>query len=347
MDVVIPNIAAEAEQLGAQEMAEAVLLEHQGDLQYLKQAAIDYKQVVDELDDKLRLFTHTLKRQSQIRKQVGKTNVQMVDEYIKNKAKVQEFLISDIPKKLYHASFEFQNKLNEFLGQQVKMIFVVEGADGPELYEMTSEEILRFDYSSSNKLSARYKVTNEDLGKSLKKLEITESNLNFSLTGLKTTYSEVLQRYRISRSQNLRFLMWKPGNSWKKMVISAEGDINEAYAAFVFLNKASPSFKRSMEYNVGDFAQGIAAVDNMSGLLKGDVSVGNIEYGIKSAGASALGLKQMEMLATQILQEDFSQESLQKIQQKMINRARTRNHIEDLIDNKTNSLLKSLSTQIK
>jgi hypothetical protein len=39
----------------------------------------------------------------------------------------------------------------------------------------------------------------------------------------------------------------------------------------------------------------------MSGLLKGDVTVGNIEYGIKSAGASTLGLQQMQKIAKQIL----------------------------------------------
>jgi hypothetical protein len=45
------------------------------------------------------------------------------------------------------------------------MIFVVENDSGePELYEMTSEEILKFDYSSTNKLTARYNVTNKDLG---------------------------------------------------------------------------------------------------------------------------------------------------------------------------------------
>jgi hypothetical protein len=78
--------------------------------------------------------------------------------------------------------------------------------------------------------------------------------LHFSLKGLKTTYAKVLERYRISRGKGLRLLMWKPGNAWKKMTISAEGDINEAYAAFVFLNKSSPTFTRSLEYNIDDFA---------------------------------------------------------------------------------------------
>ena len=328
-------------------MAENVLIEHKEDLMFLKQAALEYKNIVEDLDQQLNLFTQKLRRQSQIRKQVGKVNAQTIDEYIKNKTDIQMFLLSEIPKKLYKASFEFQNKLNEFLGQQVKMIFVVEGASGPELYEMTSEDILKFEYSSRNQLIARYRVTSEDLGKSLKKLEITESNLNFSLTGLKSTYTEVLERYRISRSQNLRLLMWKPGNSWKKMTISAEGDINEAYAAFVFLNKASPSFKNTMEYNIGDFANGIAAVDNMSGLLKGDVSVGNIEYGIKSAGASALGLSQMKILAKQILSEDFGPESLKKIQDKMINKAKPRNYISDLIDKTATDLSTSILPRIK
>lgn len=340
IDVVIPNIAAEAEQVAEQMMAEQVISAHQGDLVFLKNAALNYNNIIETLKDQLALFSQILRRQSQIRKQLGTKNPE-VEEYIQNKNQISLFLMSDIPKKLYSASFEFQRQLNEFLGQQVKMIFVVENSDGePELYEMTSEDILKFDYSSTNKLTARYNVTSRDLGQSLKQLQITEANLHFSLAGLKTTYANVLERYRISRSKNLRLLMWKPGNAWKKMTVSAEGDINEAYAAFVFLNKSSPTFRRSLEYNIDDFAQGIANVDNMSGLLKGDVTVGNIEYGIKSAGASTLGLQQMQKIAKQILQEDFGPQSLQQIQKKMINAAKTRNKISNLIDSTADELIK-------
>lgn len=348
MDNNILDIANEAVDIGSKEISEATIMEHKNDLAFLKQAAQEYKMILADLELELSRFSQLLRRQSQIRKEVGKTGAQEVDEYIKNKTEVQAFLASDIPKRLYAASFKFQNQLNEFLGQQVKMVFVVEGSEGdPELYEMTSEEILKFDYSSRNQLTARYNVTTDDLGKSLKKIELTESNLNFSLSGLKVTYAEVLERYRIGRSQNSRLLMWKPGGSWKKMTISAEGDINEAYAAFVFLNKTSPSFANSMEYNIDDFAVGVAAVDNMSGLLRGDVTVDNIEYGIKSAGASTLGLKQMKTLADQILAENFDASSLQQVQKKMEQRAKTRNHISTLIDNSTDALLSEIAKRIK
>jgi O-succinylbenzoate synthase len=45
----------------------------------------------------------------------------------------------------------------------------------------------------------------------------------------------------------------------------------------------------------------VSQVDNISGLLQGDVSKDGIEYGIKSAGASTLGLAQMKKLAQEIL----------------------------------------------
>lgn len=330
-------IANEVESIGEQEMAKAVIAEYYQDLQFLKQSAYEYLGVVRQVRPQLQYFTQLLKRQSSIRKTTAEFAV--IEEYIQNKKKVQSFLIQDIPKTLYAASFKFQNALNNFLGQQVKMVFVVEGSTGPELYEITSEDILKFDYSSSNQLTARYRVTMEDLGQSLKKLEITEGDLHFSLTGLKSAYAEVLIRYRISRSEGQRRLFWQPGGVWKEMNISAEGDINEAYAAFVLLNKVSPKFNRDLEWNIDDFAQGIAEVDNMSGLLKGDVSVGNIEYGIKSAGASTLGLKQMEKLAEQILKENFDQNSLAKVQAKMIARAKTRNKIQNLVNRVSDSLI--------
>ena len=111
IDVVIPNIAAEAEQVAEQMMAEQVISAHQGDLAFLKNAALNYNNIIETLKDQLALFSQILRRQSQIRKQLGTKNPE-VEEYIQNKNQISLFLMSDIPKKLYSASFEFQRQLN-------------------------------------------------------------------------------------------------------------------------------------------------------------------------------------------------------------------------------------------
>jgi hypothetical protein len=87
-------------------------------------------------------------------------------------------------------------------------------------------------------------------------------------------------------------------------VSGGEGDINEAYVSFAMLNNEIPTFQEEMEENVEDYmtdtTSGVGVVDNVSGLLQGDVSVNGIEYAVKSAGASTLGLKQVIELATTI-----------------------------------------------
>ena len=70
----------------------------------------------------------------------------------------------------------------------------------------------------------------------------------------------------------------------------------------------------------------VAKVDNESGLLAGDVTIGNIEYAIKSADASMLGIRQMVLLA-ELIQKDVIKDisDLLKYKQLLHNKARTRN----------------------
>ena len=250
-----------------------------------------------------------------------------MDEYIRGRDQVRAFLNSDIPKRLYEESMNFQQVLNNFLGQKVSMVFVFENSDGePELYEITSEDVLKYDYSSSNKLVARYRGDADALNHAMKRLQLS-AEWNFNLAGLKSTYAETLYRYRCSRQVNKRIVLWQnPYNEWHAMKVSAEGDINEAYASIVILNRKEPSFNNNMEINIEQFLNEVAQVYNISGLLQGDVTNGNIEYGIKSAGASTLSLKQIIKIAYQIVNdENFSQEKLEKIKAEFAAKGRTRN----------------------
>ena len=46
---------------------------------------------------------------------------------------------------------------------------------------------------------------------------------------------------------------------------------------------------------------GVTAADNISGFLEGDISKGNIQYGVKAKGATALGYMDIIRYAQEIL----------------------------------------------
>ena len=307
--------------------------EIKGNMVALRAAAAHYISVVEDLNKKVSEFENLLRHQQGLRR-ANKTNFGNMDEYIRGKDQVRAFLNSDIPKRLYEESMNFQQILNNFLGQKVTMVFVFENAEGePELYEITSEDVLKYDYSSSNKLVARYRGDADALNHAMKRLQLT-ADWNFNLPNLKATYAETLYRYRCSRQVNKRIVLWQnPYNEWHAMKVSAEGDINEAYASIVILNRKEPSFNSNMEINIEQFLNEVAQVDNISGLLQGDVTNGNIEYGIKSAGASTLSLKQIVKIAYQIVNdENFSQEKLEKIKAEFAAKGRTRNKEQKSIE---------------
>lgn len=297
-----------------------------GNLIALRAAAAHYVSTVEVLQAKVTEFENLLRHQQSLRR-ANKSGFNDMDEYIRGRDQVRAFLNSDIPKRLYEENMNFQQVLNNFLGQKVSMVFVFENSDGePELYEITSEDVLKYDYSSSNKLVARYRGDADALNHAMKRLQLS-AEWNFNLAGLKSTYAETLYRYRCSRQVNKRIVLWQnPYNEWHAMKVSAEGDINEAYASIVILNRKEPSFNNNMEINIEQFLNEVAQVDNISGLLQGDVTNGNIEYGIKSAGASTLSLKQIIKIAYQIVNdENFSQEKLEKIKAEFAAKGRTRN----------------------
>ena len=300
--------------------------EIKGNLMILKTAAKHYISVVEDLNKKIIEFENLLRHQQGLRR-TNKNDFNTMEEYIRGKDQVRAFLNSEIPQKLYEESMNFQQVLNNFLGQKVTMVFVFENIEGePELYEITSEDVLKYDYSSSNKLVARYRGDADALNHSMKKLQLA-ADWNFNLPNLKATYTETLYRYRCSRQINKRIVLWQnPYNEWHAMKVSAEGDINEAYASIVILNRKEPSFNNNMEINIEQFLNEVAQVDNISGLLQGDVTNGNIEYGIKSAGASTLSLKQIIKIAYQIINdENFNQGTLEKIKKDFAAKGRTRN----------------------
>ena len=313
----------------------------------LKNAANTYLLELEKLSVEIKNFQTLLQRQRDLRK--ANANYAEIETYIQGKEQQRLFLNSDIPKRFYTATFKFQNALNAFIGQKVVMVFVYENSEGePELYEINNEDLLKYDVASrSNNFVARYNPTQKDLETSMQKLKLDEA-FNFNMTNLKITYKEVLFRYRMSRKHNNRIVLWEnPSRVWHHGFISAEGDINETYAAIVLLNKKQPDFNASnLELNVEAFVIKAFDVDNESGMLAGDVTVGNIEYGIKSMGASALSANQLINMARTILKDaNFDKQSLLNVKKKLHDRRRRRNK-EVFFENIEEAVAKDIDTII-
>lgn len=339
MDNELQSIANELDEIGWTEMITATSDIIKPSAEQLQIMAVRYINLIDSYATQVKAFENLLKRQKMLRKNFK--NYSIIDEYIKQKELVSNFLKSQIPQKIYSASFSFQKQLNLFLNQEIKMIFVYEGVAGPELFQITGPDILP-GYSSQNKLSARYKF-NPSI---MKKINLDELDQNF-ISGVKNTYAEVLHRWNITRAHHNHVILWQiPQGHWFLMKVSSKGDINEAYATIVIQNQQPPTFQENEEINVRDFMSFVSKVDNTSGLLQGDTSRtdSNIEFGIKSEGASVLGLKQIYVLAKKIAHSELGQiqNILEQKKKDFQSKGHTRNKAYDLANYKYEEILKIL-----
>lgn len=346
-DSVLGAVVDEAIEIGFEEAFRAARQEVAPTAQEIKQAAITYKTLISEYKKEVEYFEFQLKKQKQLRNSLtseAKKNKEYlsIEEYVASQKETKQFLASGIPDKIYQASFAFQKQINLFIGQEMRMIFVVQGAGGPELYEMKFEDIIP-GYSSRGKLSAKYS------GDLSTMIHINLDSLDQGFVNrVKSTYAEIQFRWGVAKKIPTNRIMWQiPMHNWYARKVASFGDINEAYAAIIIKNSPPPNFDGDMESNVRDFMEYVGQVDNESGLLAGDVShqvddETSLEFGIKSAGASALGLKQIYDLADKI-----SGLSLDEIEgairnQKEINHAkkRTRNKLEKASESHIDTMIK-------
>ena len=249
-----------------------------------------------------------------------------VIEYMDNRNRKRELLNSNRLKTRYKNLFHFQEVLNAYLGQKIVMLYVVEGENStPTILEMKSHKVLNFGTSLSNlgRVSGIYNPSAEM--RANKKLfekfdyDTPEDELN----RVNEIYAEVIKRRfessKAATKEKKNYLMWKENNMWQKLRVIGKGEVNEAYAAII-LKRKTGIFSGEIEGDVGRYAiPYILDVDNMSGLLSGDVSIGDVEYGVKSKGASTLGYIQIAKLAKEIAfsKEPYTKERLLEVQKSM------------------------------
>lgn len=315
-------------------------------LDQAKAAAREYLQLVENLQQEVDKFENLLDTQEKIRHGEKQNVSTKTEEYIENRKEIRRFLNSNIPEQLYSATFEFQQIVNNLLEQYVEVVFVYTQKGVPDLYTINEKEILKYDYSRSNELTARYYVSNRNYASALTKLEMSDLD-SAGLSGLRTTYQESVSRYNRSKVHRVMWLNRTPPPKWLIMKISAVGDINEAYAAVILTHQERQFLDANIENNIDTFMmEYVGKVDNISGLLQGDVEVGNIEYAIKSSKASTLSLKQVIALASRMANEkDFSIDDLKDFQRELKERGVIRNIlVEGILDDSIETFEEGVAT---
>lgn len=255
---------------------------------------------IEEVRGKVESFNEQEKKLYKLRKQAQSANpsaavsfAQSISEYKASRLKEEEF------KTFMQHIHWYQERLNAFFGQEIKTVYLYQGPKGQvEVYEVSGNvsDVLYADIASrGGGLVGRFS-NNIANNSALSKMELGE------ISNVTDTYKEVLTRGEATRKElktNALWIYWEyPSAVWQKMKVSSAGDIGEAYLYFALDEEKAKMFQGAMEHDIDLFMRyGVASVDNISGLLKGDFEVNGVQYAAKSAGASAMGYRQVLKLA--------------------------------------------------
>lgn len=336
------DMAAEGAQVMTEETANT-LAKDETSAKQLRILAENYLSIVTVLEERLTTFTQWLDERSAIRAQMQSGDTSEAARMIELNREIKDFIKGSIPEELYSSAFEFQHQLNIILGQKVQMIFVWRDKKGHvETYEIDEKDILKFDYNKLHQLTGRFANMSRQLRASLTPLEktlVATDEQEQWVAGLQSAFNETSWRYEYGTKGLVLFK--DTSNNWVPFFISAQGDINEGYAAALLSDMNNPgSWGTDLEWQVYTFLmEYVANVDNQSGLLRGDITVGNVEYAVKSAGASTLGLTQLKVLAQTIVADpNYDITKLKALQKQLEMEARVRNGTIDMLQEAVGSI---------
>lgn len=212
--------------------------------------------------------------------------------------------------KILDKVLELQNLMAGFLGFKFVVGYLAIGKNSIKVYE-SENSVDHWDPDGRTRLSLMKKtaVLVQEYNKN-------ENNANDPFDKLNSTFDEVHTRESISKSQiksNSFFIFWKVRDKWAGYKVSNEGVIGEAY--FNFYIHRDNNFNNSIEHNVGRYMViGVGDVDNMSGLLSGDTSVGKYQYVVKANKAEFMRYGEIiSNYATRIVEEVHSEQDLKEI----------------------------------
>lgn len=285
----------------------------QGDAVALRSATMSFLANIKECYSKIMRFNELKKAEHNIRKyekgesKLSASNVQQLREHVATykELKIQEeefnFFMSQLGK--------YQQCLNNYLGKEIQTLYLYKGPNGTmEVYRLVgdvSKAVYQDIASRGAGLAARFSTRAIEDSTVFEKMRTASKDTQNGEGYLTSTYLETLRRGEISREylkKNGMLILWKPAGVWKKMMVAGgAGDLGESYLSFLMSEERTNLFKGNMEPDIDIFMlQGVALVDNISGVLKGDFSIGDIDYAAKAEGASMMGYRQVINLALEI-----------------------------------------------
>ena len=272
---------------------------------------VSYTQVVQAANELILLADNILYKE--------KASETAIRARIKNTQSLQNAILAEtkndinrkmLRKQILDKVLELQNLMAGFLGFKFVIGYLTIGKNSIKVYE-SENNIEHWDPDGRTRLSLMKKTATL-----VQEHNKNEDNLNDIFDKLNDTFDEVHARELISKSQiksNSFFIFWKVKNKWAGYKVSNEGVIGEAY--FNFYIHRDNNFNNTKEHNVGRYMIiGVGDVDNMSGLLSGDTSVGKYQYVVKANKAEFMRYGEIiSNYATRIVEEVHSEQDLKNI----------------------------------
>lgn len=309
----------------------------------IKQYAQNFLNIILNDQKELKRLKESLEHQKKIVQSIQRGNTNSSYDWrtqIQNRHWMTQ---KDYYREMITAALTFQNQLNELLDQKVELVYVYQDENNnPALYtidETSLSSALTYQ-SNKGKITGRFRENQHNFLSYLTNLTKYELSENFNLDYFNYTYKQVIWRFNYGHKKKTQLIMWlnpefvNHGTKWLKAKVGTQGDIKEAYAS-VILDPSINSIKnfndRKLDNNVHNFMQQLEKVDSESGLLKGDVTVGQVEYAIKGVAASTLGLQQIIQVAESIIgKTHYLKKDLEKQKEQFHKKAGTRNHIQKM-----------------
>lgn len=294
----------------------------------LHKAATKFISVINDTEDAVKQFEKYARQNSKfyhiletIKKQDQAYSSQEIIAYSEKKEAIKASMKGEALNKqltsLYQAMDEFMLVVNFVLNQDVELIYAVQRSGKPPLlYHLKAPDLIKIDENRDHQLSARYSFSKRALDK-LASEEIPRAariDSHDIPPGLDPTYQETTDRYNHGKYKKTHVILVQKDNDWKVFKVSSFGYINEGYVSAVIEyasseNPGNGPFIGGTEDNVFTFMNNyVASTSSLSGLARGDKSIEtqlngikkSIEFSIKSAKASLMGLAQVKKLAEEI-----------------------------------------------
>ena len=325
----------------------------------IKNYAQKYLNVIERDNKALEEYSNTLKREKMTVAQIKEANLESSYEWRTQIENRHMMLKKDYYREMVTATLIFQSELNELLGQTVELVYVFsDDSNNPVLYTLDTKSLqAALSYERNKKaITGRFREGRNDFNSYLTQLTKYELCEDFNLDFFNYTFKQVIWRYDYGHKKNkANLVLWlnpfSTGTKWLKAQITNSGDIKQAYASVILDRKINGTklFNDSqLDNNVHSFMEELEKVDNESGLLKGDVTIGKIQYAIKGIAAQTLGIQQVIDLAKKIINDaNYSKQDLENQKKEFHEKAKTRNHIQQMGENEIKGWLNEVARIIQ